>query len=420
MDIRKPTWPALVLALFSASAAQAQTITLDGPLTHFFGIGPNANHGYMTNACGFKHASANRTNCGVEASYGAWVDGPMNPYRMNGHTYFQVPHSENFRIKVPGNYWGDPTTWSMEGTAQTGAVMTPAQRDQDESHYNNRNWIFGVYNEQNTLYALTHHEWYPTATTIYGIPGFNPNPVQRWIAGIGWAKSADGGASWNLRPVNEGSSRLVLVPQPSSSGPNVLTYGFMHPSNIVKEGAYYYAFTSTDNHGPNGRLAGVALVRTSDLGSPVGWEYWNGSGWTPINHLTYQGNFGPQMPYVFWSKPNDCSHLQVMNVRKHKGSGKWITLGSKWCLPRPPQGEEFSFQAVYSWTQSLANPTDLEGHLQDVQQNGVSLLSNSYYSFFDVDGTADDNYQSVGDHPLLVVTKDGNTYYHQFLTLSGF
>jgi hypothetical protein len=52
----------------------------------------------------------------------------------------------------------------------------------------------------------------------------------------------------------------------------------------------------------------------------------------------------------------------------------------------------------------------------------LSLLSNNYYSFFDASGAAyvGNNYEFVGDNPLIVVTKDLSDYYHQYLTLSGF
>lgn len=219
---------------------------------------------------------------------------------------------------------------------------------------------------------------------------------------------------------------MVVVPEPSNTGYPSTTYGFMHPSNIVKEGAYYYAFTSTENYkqqsgGVLSRRHGVALLRTTNLAQPTGWEFWNGNGWTTINHNTYQGNEGQQQPHVFWQADHPCRTLYAMNVRKHVPSGKWITLGSKYCLPQESDGS-FRYQAVFSWTASLANPVDLEANLDEVQQNGHSLLSNNYYSFFDASGAGyvGNNYENIGDNPLIVVTKDHSQYYTQYLKLSGF
>lgn len=306
----------------------------------------------------------------------------------------------------------------------------PSQRDQLESVYNNRNWIFAVYKEGTTLYGLTHHEWYRYPLTLGGVPGFDSKAsgvYRPWIASVGWVSSTDGGTSWSMKPKTDYSRRLIAVPQPSNTGYAAAPYGFMHPSNIVKEGAYYYAFTSTENYASNANGSvtarrGVALFRTTTLASTTGWQFWNGSGWTTVDHNTYQGNGnGAQQPYVFWETSDQCHVLYAMNVRRHATSGKWITLGSKYCLPMQPDGS-FVFQAVFSWTASLANPVDLESHLSEVEQSGQSLLSNNYYSFFDVSGGAyvGDNYENIGDSPLLVVTRDGKQYYHQFLTLTGF
>jgi hypothetical protein len=328
----------------------------------------------------------------------------------------------------------DPASSTPSGS---GANVSPAQRDQLEVVYNNRNWIFSAYVVGNTIYGLTHHEWYRQPQTIGGIPGFDSKDAagnyKPWIASIGWMKSTNGGASWEMKPKTDYSSRLVVIPEPSSTGYASAQYGFMHPSNIVKEGTYYYFFASTENYrqvsgGQLNRRAGVSLFRTNDLSTPLNWAYWNGSGWTTVNHNTYQGNNGPQQPYIFWERQDQCSHLYAMNVRKHVTSGKWITLGSKYCLPIEPDGS-FRYQAVFSWTSNLSNPIDLEKKdaagnsvIDEVTQSGRSLLSNNYYSFFDGSGAAyvGNNYEFVGDNPILVVTKDLSEYQHQYLTLSGF
>lgn len=123
-----------ILSGFASFATQAQPkIELQGAMSPLFGISSNQNHGFMTDVCGFRHVSQGTVGCGTAEPYGAWVDGPMNPYKYGGDTYFQIPMSENHRIKIPNHYWGGPTTWTMEpaGTSPPGmgASMTPAQRD---------------------------------------------------------------------------------------------------------------------------------------------------------------------------------------------------------------------------------------------------------------------------------------------------
>lgn len=411
-------------------------IVLNAPMAPLFGFGTNGSHGQMTN-CGYLHASQSSSGCQPAKSYGAWADGPMNPYKYGGNTYFQIPHSQNFRIKVPLHNWGARPAWTMEGTHAHGASVIPAQNQSQESYYNNRNWIFSVRNENGALYGLTHHEWYRNTYSVGGIGGFTND--SSWIASIGWVESTNGGHSWEMRPLSEYSGRVITVPEPSAWTPITDTFGFKHPSNVVKDGNYYYAFSSTGNYSRDGSKVkkGVALFRTTDISKPTGWQYWwskrNAQGdvikgadgtaveakWKNINHGTYLGNFGPQMPHIFWEKSHHCSELYAMNVRQHTG-GKFITLGSKYCLSPPAAGQDWQFQAVFSWVDSLANPTDLDKNLDEVEQNGISIGSNNYYSFFDVSGSADANYQMIGNNPLLVATLNYNDYYHQFLTLSGF
>lgn len=395
-----------------SAAAVAPSIRLNGPMAKLFGIVTNVNHGWITDGCGFVSSDAKPTNCGNAKPYRAWIDGPMNPYRYGGSTYFQIPHSENYRIKIPGNNWGDRTTWTMEGDTLKSA------RDATESSYNNRHWLFSVRNVNGTLYGLTHHEWYMDRLTVGGVPGFLAS--NWWITGIGWAQSTNGGATWQMKPTSDGSRRLVIVPQPSGWTSVRQIYGFAHPSNIVwdAKSAKYYAFFTSENYGSAGQSArGVVLLRTGNIAQPTGWEYWNGTGWTTVNHNTYQGNFGPQMPYVFWKAAGGCGSLYAMNVRRHKFSGKWIVLGNKWCTTTPS-----CWEATFSWTIDLAKPTDLEKNLGMVTNPaGACVVGRPYYSFFDTDGSADDNYQEIGNNPLMVSVADNQAqYYHQYLTLSGF
>lgn len=203
------------------------TIRFRAGMTPLFGILNNANHGWMTQARGFVAGHARPTSYGGARSFGAWADGPMNPYRHEGHTYFQVPHSENYRIKIPNHYWGDPKAWIMENDAM------PSSRRAEEHYYDNRHWIFSVRNVNGTLYALTHHEWYKDRVTISNVQGFlvegkpwgllhRVGQVDQWGAHVaddadhGWFKAPGAGA-----PAEQpGASRrwMVWVCPPLESG----------------------------------------------------------------------------------------------------------------------------------------------------------------------------------------------------------
>ncbi len=402
----------------TAAAAKNITISLRNPsMDPFFGIQSNSNHGWitsnLTSACdnGFKQGTERPKGCDPTNHYRAWIDGPMNPYKYGSHTYFQIPHAENYRIKVPNHAWGNRPSWTMEGD------VMPSRYKLQENLYNNRHWLYSVRNVNGTLYGLTHHEWYLPANTelIGGIPFLKPDPKNLpWITSIGWATSSTGGTSWQMKSPDVGSARLVVVPEPSATAIKTDVFGFSHPSNIVKSGSYYYFFTSSVHYKGTQFKSGVSLFRSSSINRPTQWQYWNGSGWTTIDHSTYQGNFGRQMPYIFWATDmNDVStHLYALNVRYHTPSRQWIVLGSSWC-------DDCNKTPVYSWTGNLASPTDLEKSIRSISNFPSGSTTQPYFSFFEVSGSADDNYQNIGNQPLLVVGNSAqDAYLHQFLSIA--
>jgi hypothetical protein len=417
-----------------------------GPMVRIFDFHGNYNHGFLYNTCGYYPAVEPKTGCGEGRPYGAWLDGTINPYKINGTTFFQIPHSEFYRIRVPSSDWMHANNWMLEPGAQnppSGALVSPPQRDQLEAVYNNRNWLFSVYVSGSTLYGVTHHEAYRRYTTIHGVGGFEDvsaanNYGRSNVAGIGWVKSVDGGNTWVMKPKTDYSRRMILVPQPSDQGFKDVTYGFMHPSNIVKQGSYYYVFVNAANFDPDGgnKRRGVSLIRTSDLSQSINWQYWSGVSWITVNHNTFQGNNGSQVPYVFWSSSDSCTGLYATNVRKHVPSGKWVILGSQYCT------DPSKMTAVFSWTVDLSNPIDLErrdasGKIlppKDVVHNGNYMKSNVFYSFFEITNVnlAGENYENISNNPIIMApygypasdTNDGqyiqNGMYYQYLELTGF
>jgi hypothetical protein len=345
--------------------------------------------------------------------YGAWADGPMNPYRIGADTYFQLAHSENYRIRIPASQWGNRPSWVIDPDASTSAYDSP--RDRLESQYNFRHWVMSVWASPTSLVGLTHHEWY-TITTPDGLF----LGTDWWITGVGHVTRAPLAGMWRLTSSNSSptSKRLVLVPQPSFSvsnpglPANSPFFGFAHPSNMVHEAPYTYAFVTGQSLVAGGVIRGAALIRSSDLTSSVNWQFWNGDGWTIVSHQTYQGNGNPgQAPHLFWSKWPHGGELAAMNVRRHT-SGRWLVVGRDQQVERP---------LLVSSTTSLANPADLEASLQVVPVKFPTGVGKPvYYSVFNAQAAGDLNYQVIGNAPLLVATMDdGASFYHQYLRLEG-
>ena len=346
---------------------------------------------------------------------GLWVDGPPHPYRdASGNVYVMLKHSENYRFRIPD--WNNSPGWVLQGPTYTSV------RDGVEGHYNLRHWVFGVYASGNTLYGLTHHEWYHYLISKYGVYGFNgwndvapgsANFNREWVNGIGHVVSTDGGATFTISPNND-STRLTLVPEPWGIQKARPMYGFFHASNIVKEGNYYYAcveqrsVTQTANEWCT---CGMSMIRTSNPAVATGWEFWDGSSWVGVNHGTYQGNLSSQKPYMFFQQTTNFYVLGIdpangqqsiggqtnshmgQNIRFHTPTNQWIIFGFA-----GTSGYNFG----YSTSPTLANP----------QFNTVVPITNSeplkylpYMAVFDANAT-DQNYQNIGNNLTVLTVSD--------------
>jgi hypothetical protein len=337
------------------------------------------------------------------SGYGLWLDGPPHPYRDgNGNVYLLLKHSENYRFQIPS--WGNPAGWVLQGPTMLSA------RDVVEGSYNNRHWVYGVWSTGSTIYGITHHEWYHQTVSLGGYNGWNllnytepfaTNFNREWVNGIGHVSSSNGGATFTIAPSNN-SGRMVLIPEPWGIQQARHMYGFFHASNIVKEGNYYYACVeqrSVINPAAGDVVCGMSMIRTLNVASPTGWEFWNGSAWIGVSHSTYQGNISSQKPYMFFQATNNFyvnsgtnSHMG-QNIRFHTPSNQWIIFGHAGAT-----GQNFG----YSTSATLANP----------QFNTVTAISNPnpnffypYMSVFDESAT-DLNFQNIGNN-LTVLSVDG-------------
>lgn len=348
-------------------------------------------------------------------AYGLWLDGSPHPYRdAGGNKYVVLPHSENYRFLVGS--WSNGTTWALQGTTLEGARLT------SESAYNNRNWVFGLWSEGNTVYGLVHHEWYVTSSTSDGVPGYNAMNIpwnastfnRKWVNALSWSVSSNGGRNF-ATSANSGSTRLVMIPEPWGVQQKLHMYGYFHPSNIVKEGAYYYAAveqralsatagTVTDTGNADGSRvnSGTILIRTTNLAVPTGWQFWNGTSWETVSHSGYQGNLSAQQPYRFFNINNHSyyksaeynSHMGQC-LRYHTPSGQWLMFGYAGTL-----GSKLGFSA----SPTLANPQfGTLTAVAVVDPNTFDGSAGRYISVFDESAT-DNNYVNIGNNCTILAT----------------
>ncbi|KAA3519637.1 hypothetical protein GOZ90_01355 [Agrobacterium vitis] len=356
---------------------------------------------------------------GSSTPYGLWADGPIHPWRdANGTPTFITAHSEGYRFNVVSD-WQNGATWTNWGQG----MNWNSPRDTVEGHYANRYWVFAGFARGSTVVALAHHEFYQAPTTIGGVAGFNSNKYgfnTRWVNSITYVKSTNDGQSWSVpNPGDFGQNhhnvRCVLIPEPWNTQSINTAYGFFHPSNIVKEGNYYYAFVEVRNLPGNTTVldSGFAMIRTSNLDASTGWQFYSNSNqWETVDHSYYQGNLAPQQPKVFFKVTGWDSYTtserngrMAQAIRYHVPSQKWILFGFTGL-----EGDGL----CYCVSDTLANP--------QFEANGRRMISlagggaaneynnNHYIGVFDPN-SQDQNYQTILGNTALLMTADAGVRY---------
>jgi hypothetical protein len=246
-------------------------------------------------------------------------------------------------------------------------------------------WVASPYTEDgNTFYALAHSEWYKCLD--YGsdpVKGCSDgsNYQKSWVCGITLFVTGDGGATWS--PAG-GNNANHVVAAPTMQYPDgwhfwessvMFNYGFFHPSNIVKEGSFYYATiwgSYRDLATAKGTGAGTALMRTSSLADAKSWTFWSGSSWAPpsswdsVPFLPGTGSLNAAMSTITFS--------QTANL--------WVII---W---------ESVSDLQFATTSSLASPQ--LSSFQSVQ-GSAGISAPGSYSILQDPSTSTFNFASVGD-----------------------
>jgi hypothetical protein len=246
---------------------------------------------------------------------------PVAYRTADGQCHLSITHYENYRIS-------GQTLNSLKTTQKvfdSDKVNSAAWGD-----FGHHQWIGSPFTDDGKVfYALAHSEWY--ACLQYGndpVKGCSVgnNQVNSWVNAITMFSSSDGGATWS--PLGGNTAAHVAL-APSMKYPadwafwtfsQMQNYGFFHPSNIIKENAFYYAIVLYVH-----RLAtkavdavGAVLVRTNSLASAKGWTVWDGSSYVPIPTSWDQKLYilpnipaqSSQMTTITWSA-SVCQYLVV-------------------------------------------------------------------------------------------------------------
>ena len=391
--------------------------------------------------------------------YGSWADGPMNPYRRKFDDVMRavVPHSENRTMYLIHGSMAIPSLSPLS------PMTMNSPRYSQMASMDMRHWLFSVFNvNEDKAVAIAHSENYTELLT--GQSGLSwPNEASsnfKWFNSLSLFKSAPRTSnhdyfSYAFDPVafmgtiTHSDQHLIIHPAPPQYGRpgKAANYGFFHPSNMIEDNGYVYVFaqhipatqnpTMTDPNGSPSSPAGKAgpvllrcmtsmLEQTDNPANRNGhyWEIFNASGaWQYITRWDWADASiaeAPIKPYVFYknNEPTRWMANMAMAQAVRKIGSKFVVLGV-----------QYAGVLRYSYCASLANPLELETHLNEFGQGhpfggAFDLQSAAYMSFFDP-YDQDCNYRNVeqdSSRVMLVFRALNNwTCYEGYsITFSGF
>lgn len=327
-----------------------------------------------------------------------YADGPFAPYKGgDGRIYNIAQNQKNWRFDLgtnPANMLNG-NTWTLDSSPCFASNRNPL-----ESAYDDSVWLYGKWAEGNTVYCAAHHEWYYTENgQVNHYPNNSSNHF--WLWGTKWMKSTDNGRNWAGWP-NANSERMIIISKPFEYFRQPMSvHGFYHPSNIVKEGTYYYTMVcALSLRTASGQYCdeGLVLLRTQNLNTPLGWQFWNGSGWTTVNHGTHQEEGGGNEPYIFFQTANLNPYLTIgagnsgCCIRLHGPTNKWMMFGTRASGP------------YYSVSATLANPQFQSYGRSNVSRGSTAVGDYGGYHYNSVvdpsyDNSDNQNFMKIGNNP---------------------
>ncbi len=158
-------------------------------------------------------------------------------------------------------------------------VIYRSLHDPDPAHFLDANWVSSVYTDDgHRVAALMHSEYHGDEHP--GMCGdlLNPRHAEdcAWTA-ITFAESRDGGYTFT-QPHPPGNLAASL-PYPYDKYNKGGAQGYNSPTNILKVGAFYYAFINVWREYKAQRY-GPCLIRTPNVFDPASWRAWDGKEFT--------------------------------------------------------------------------------------------------------------------------------------------
>lgn len=284
----------------------------------------------------------------------------------------------------------------LDGVKIDCGLIYKSGADEDYSHHDYHSWMHGVYTEDGqTVYALVHNEYWGHKMHPEECKNYN----SCWANSITWVKSVDGGKTYQLPPVEE---RLVAALGKDYKVNAGKPYGFINPSNILREGGYLYSVIHSWNLGK--QKAGSYLIRKPVDAAWNDWQIWSGEkqGFKSLRKLMAKGGeVGTPLPL---GKPE--LPINIYTIAKHEPSGLFVAL-----FPATHRSDRFPENDGYY----IATSADLihwSAPIQVVQANYMARFLKQLYpqTYYHLGGLLDPTSQSrtygtIGNHPYIYATR---------------
>lgn len=273
-------------------------------------------------------------------------------------------------------------------------VSYEGREDPDPSTFNDRTWIAATWTEDGrNIVALGHNEY--QAQRFPGRCRYKTY-TECWYNAIVLLKSTDSGE--NFARVDAASPMPLVAPPLKADAYQGRPSGYFEPSNIILSSGHYYTFIA--QRGIDSNKTGRCLFRTRKLNSLTGWTFYDGHRFVPTSGNPYAGKY----------RHGFCEPVKGLpgvmgSVARIEGTNLFaaFTIDDR---PGTPEGGAVEIAFSHDLINWNGNQVTLklppfwsstscrDGH----KYNYVSVLDDHVQSM---------NFDSIGNEPLLFVTRSG-------------